>query len=172
MAPRILFMEEQTFSKSVILKLVKVINLVLLTVCAFILIKGTDLKTNGVFVFGPLVVIFIIVGYMLSKAKLVTQVREDGIYVRYFPFHRKFRIYKWEDIDQLYLRKYDPIREYGGWGVRLGFNGRAFNVSGNIGLQIITTHNEKLLIGTNAPDDMIGILSQLGRLDIRVVMNE
>ncbi len=40
-------------------------------------------------------------------------------------------------MNEFYARKYRPIREYGGWGIRYGWNGRAYSTSGNEGVQLV-----------------------------------
>lgn len=83
--------------------------------------------------------------------KLKTRVDEKGIHYRFFPFHRKFKTISWNEISNAYVRKYDAIGEYGGWGFKGGFRrkkGRAINVSGNIGIQLELKNSKKLLIGT------------------------
>jgi hypothetical protein len=49
---------------------------------------------------------------------------------------------------------YRPIIDYGGWGVRFGRKGMAYNVSGNIGLLISRKNGKTILIGTQKPDEM------------------
>jgi hypothetical protein len=53
------------------------------------------------------------------------------------------------------VRKYSPIKEYGGWGFRYGFkNGKAYNISGNMGLQLILKNGDRILIGTQKPEEL------------------
>ena len=82
------------------------------------------------------------------SVKLITEVRNDGIYLRFFPFHRKFKIYPYEEIDSFMVREYKPIREFGGWGIRYSLGGKAYNVYGNKGIQLILKNKKKLLIGS------------------------
>jgi hypothetical protein len=98
--------------------------------------------------------------------RLDTIIKEDGIYVRFFPFHLKYKHFTWENIRKSYVRQYSPLTEYGGWGLRLGLFGKgtAFNVSGDIGLQLEFTDDRKLLIGTNKPDELIETLNKIGQL--------
>jgi hypothetical protein len=87
--------------------------------------------------------------------KLETEVRPDGIYVRYFPFHIRFKRFRLEDLSEYYARRYKPIREYGGWGIRYSLrNGKAYNTSGNHGVQLVFTNGKKLLIGSQKPDEL------------------
>ena len=43
---------------------------------------------------------------------LVTEVRDDGIYIRFYPLHRGFRDFLWEEIESFETRTYKPILEY------------------------------------------------------------
>ena len=103
---------------------------------------------------------------LVLSCRLDTIIRKDGIYVRFFPFHLKFKHYAWDRLLKAYVRKYSPIGEYGGWGIRFGLSGRgkAFNITGNKGLQLIFKTNKKLLIGTQKPDEMAEALIRLGAL--------
>ncbi|WP_027393396.1 hypothetical protein [Aquimarina latercula] len=109
---------------------------------------------------------FALVILIFALMKLETQIKNDGIYIRFFPFHIKFIQYDWGSIKQLYIRKYDPIYEYGGWGIRMNIRGKgkAFNISGNIGLQLEFLNNKKLLIGTNKPEKLSEALKKIGKL--------
>jgi hypothetical protein len=94
-------------------------------------------------------------------SRLETRITEDGIYVRFFPFHISFRHYSWQQISKAWVRKYSPVGEYGGWGIRTAFSrkGKAFSVSGNQGLQIEFSNCKKLLIGTHRPDELREVLN-------------
>lgn len=84
--------------------------------------------------------------------KLQTQVKPDGIYIRFFPFHLFFKRFGPEDLSDCYARQYKPIWEYGGWGIRFSLrNGKAYNVSGNQGVQLVFKSGRRLLIGSQKP---------------------
>jgi hypothetical protein len=97
--------------------------------------------------------------------QLHTQIRESGIYVRFYPFQLKYRHYPWDSLEKCYVRTYAPVREYGGWGLRLGFPGKgnALNVAGSQGLQLVMTGGKKLLIGTQKPEIVKGVLDSIGQ---------
>lgn len=83
--------------------------------------------------------------------KLITRIDERGIHYCFFPIHRKLKLISWSNIDSIYLRNYNPISEYGGWGLKTGWgrkHGKAFNISGDLGIQLILKDGRKLLIGT------------------------
>lgn len=70
------------------------------------------------------------------SVKLSTEVRNDGIYICFFPFHREFRTLPFEAIKKYEVRDYSPFKEYGGYGIRYGTSGKAYNVSGKRGVQL------------------------------------
>ncbi|MEX6689008.1 hypothetical protein QTN47_15985 [Danxiaibacter flavus] len=96
--------------------------------------------------------------------RLDTVIKTDGIYVRFFPFHIKYRQYSWSNLKKVYIRKYSALKEYGGWGLRFGRNGKAFNVSGNEGLQLEFNNGKRLLVGTNKAEELKSILDKIGRM--------
>ena len=118
----------------------------------------TSLSLTLVFLLSLIIIIFFLI------IRLETIIKEDGIYVRFYPFHSHYRIYTWDSISQAYVREYKPIAEYGGWGMRMGLfgSGPAFNISGNKGIQLVFHDNSKLLIGTQRPDEMTEVLRRIG----------
>jgi len=106
-------------------------------------------------------VIMLLVTLIFLCFKLDTQITRKGIQVRFFPFHFQYRFFTWEDISGAYVRKYNPLLEYGGWGLRGVGKNRAFNVSGNKGLQLEFSDGRKLLIGTRKQDELTAALKKL-----------
>lgn len=109
-----------------------------------------------------LVSFFLLLHYLFFSFRLESQIRTDGIYVRFFPFQTKFRHYHWQQLAQVYVREYRPVAEYGGWGLRGSGRNRALNVSGNKGIQLETLDGYKLLIGTNKAEEVSELLKRLG----------
>ena len=95
--------------------------------------------------------IFFFVFYVM---RLKTDVRRDGLHVRFFPLMS--RVIPFDEITRCEVRTYRPIREYGGWGIRsgLGGTGAAFNVSGNRGVQLELSGGKRLLIGSQKPEEL------------------
>jgi hypothetical protein len=87
--------------------------------------------------------------WLFYRLKLITEVRDDGVYVRFFPWRAK--LIPFRDINRCEVRTYRPIREYGGWGIRYGRNGKAYNVSGDRGVQLEFIKGCSLLIGSQQP---------------------
>jgi len=89
--------------------------------------------------------------WLFASLQLITLIDKNGISYKFKPFHRKIRTLPWADISRAYVRKYRPLIEYGGWGIRFGRSGKAYNISGNEGIQLVLSNKKKLLIGTHKP---------------------
>jgi hypothetical protein len=80
------------------------------------------------------------------SARLITEVRSDGVHVRFFPL--RWKAIPYETIASYQTEVYHPIRDYGGWGIRWGREGKAYIVGGNEGLQLLLNDGRKILIGS------------------------
>lgn len=134
------FREEQRFSPAII------ITSVIALVVGLALLLVPSARLAGVIVAwtaGATALLFTVL-------KLVTEVRDDGLYVRLFPL--PFRRIALEDIASYQVRTYRPILEYGGWGLRFGFSGVAYNARGNRGVQLVLRSDKRVLIGSQQPE--------------------
>ena len=95
---------------------------------------------------------------MFMWSHLDTEITEDEIRLRYPPFINKPKVIPYSDIKSIQVRKYDPLGEYGGWGLRYGWTNskknRAYNIKGNMGLQLVLNDDMRILIGTMKPDEL------------------
>ena len=87
------------------------------------------------------------------SSKLVIEVTKEGIRYRFYPFHIHWHRLLWNDIQTADARVYRPIREYGGWGIRFGRYGKAYNVSGNEGVLVTLTKGETIMFGSRQMND-------------------
>ena len=88
------------------------------------------------------------------KLKLITQVRQDGIYIQFAPVHFSFKKIRLDNLKRHYVRTYSPISEYGGWGIKYGKTGKVYNVSGDRGVQLEFTNRKDILIGSQKPEQL------------------
>jgi len=84
-------------------------------------------------------------------ARVIVTVGRDDVTVRWFPL--KTRRVPLADIESCEVRKYRPILEYGGWGIRYGGpdRGWAYTLSGNRGVFVRNASGKHLLIGSESP---------------------
>jgi len=86
------------------------------------------------------------------KLELITEVRDDELTIRFRGLFVR-RVIPLAEIMHFEARTYRPIREYGGWGVRWGAGGMAYNVSGNRGVDLRLTDGKSLMIGSQRPEE-------------------
>jgi hypothetical protein len=107
------------------------------------------------------IILIILVIILFSVLKLETKIDENGVHYKFYPLHNSFKSISWKSISKCYVRKYNPISEYGGWGLKTGFRkqtGRAYTTKGSIGLQIKLKDGRKILIGTQNEEELKRVL--------------
>lgn len=107
--------------------------------------------------------LFIVFTLPIFLIKLITRIDDQGVHYCFFPFHRKHKTISWYEIKSASVRKYDPIGDYGGWGIKGGSlwnssKGKAINVKGTIGIQLELNNSKKVLIGTQKEVEAIKVL--------------
>jgi hypothetical protein len=116
---------------------------------------------------GILVVVFfamIIAIWVFFSMKLEVWVEQDGIHYRFFPLIFKNQFISKEEILRFEIRKYRALMDYGGWVIRRGFArkwGRAYNVSGNTGLQLYLKNGKKVLFGTQRSQAIMYAMNEM-----------
>ena len=86
--------------------------------------------------------------------KLKTRVDEIGIHYQFYPFHFSCKLISWNSISKCYIRNYNAISEYSGWGLKFSKKVKSFTTKGNIGLQIELKTGHKVLIGTQKKEEI------------------
>lgn len=149
---KIYFQETQRFKQIWIWLLLVGINAQFIFAIVYQVVLGHPFGNNPMSNMGVLIsfIISLLLSLLFFSLRLDTTIDEQGINVRFFPFHKQAILYSRERIKNAYVRTYKPIREFGGWGLR----GGAYNVSGNKGLQLEFKDGGKFLIGTNQPEKM------------------
>jgi hypothetical protein len=89
-----------------------------------------------------------------------TKVLAEEIQIR-FGRRNRYRI-PLRNVVRAYARAYSPIHEYGGWGMRTGDRGwgKAFNMRGNEGVQLVLRSGQRLLIGSQRPDELAAAIQR------------
>lgn len=101
----------------------------------------------------PLIILGAVILFLFS---LRLEIRIDGksLQYKYSPIINKWRKYKFEDIEEIELRKYNSLWEFGGWGIRYNFflGYWLYNTGGKYGL-LISTKKKKFMLGTYMPEE-------------------
>lgn len=119
-----------------------------------------------------LTIFFILFSLLFSSCNLQTNINKDGVYIKYFPFHLKYKYYSWESIERSQIIRYNPLKEFGGWGIKTSIfrfqNFRikkskniCYTISGNKGLELTMKDGKRVVIGTQKPNDLEEALVKL-----------
>lgn len=94
------------------------------------------------------------------KIKLSVVVTDQGLYLSYFPFMKRF--FRRGDIISSQAVTYRPILDYGGWGLRWNFRdrGRGYTMSGNRGVMLQLAQGKPVLIGSALPEELAEALDR------------
>ena len=156
------FSEEQRFKKWILLPMVA------LPIIGMIVIfmqknKGTSALDSEAFwgITISLSVLFAVMVFILS-INLKTKINEQGVFYQFFPIHFGEKLIAWNEIDKCYIKKYNSIKDFGGYGYRIKpfgkMKGKAINVGGNCGIQLEFKNGKNLLIGTQKEVDVKRVL--------------
>lgn len=155
------FKEEQRFTQTWLIVLIGFsIFIPIILVTKEYLKENTNMSTTEFVLTMGLILLSVA---FIFTFKLTTRIDEKGIHYRFFPFHFSLKTIFWNNITKAYVRNYNPIGEYGGWGLKGGFpiskkNGKSVSISGSIGIQLILKNNKKLLIGTQKENEAKRVL--------------
>ena len=98
---------------------------------------------------------------VLYKAHLITKIDDRGLQFRLLPFQWMYQQISWQDVEEVYIREYDAISDYGGWGMRYGQQGKSYTVSGRFGIQLVLSDERRILIGTRRPIELEQLILRL-----------
>ncbi len=158
--PNVIFYEEQRMEQPLVriaLRIGVLISAVALLAIGLYLRSRPGMQQSfRMFVPAAAIVIALDLGFLwlFSAARMVTEVRSESITVSARPFRSLRRTIPFDQITGCEARDYSPLREYGGWGIRLWPSGKAYNMSGNRGVQLVLASGERVLIGSQRADEL------------------
>ena len=120
---------------------------------------GSDPMSDPVFV---IVWLIFALGFPVGfySARLTTRVYQDQLSIQLFPLHFNEQTFPLEHIESVEATTYRPILDYGGWGIRYGRKGKAYNIAGKEGVKIHFQSGQPLLIGSQKPNELAQALEK------------
>ena len=109
------------------------------------------------------VLIGFFIPFLFYLFELRLKVNAEGLHFQFFPFHFKSHIIKMADIEKFKAMEYSPLKEYGGWGIKYGFKGKAYNVSGNKGVKIFLNNGTNIMFGSQKYNELAKALKQVSK---------
>ncbi len=156
-----IFEEKQRFTQTWLIVLLAITN----SIVFIIVFKAFLDEKMGVINFISVISFILIASGFIFILELKTRIDELGIHYQFFPFHLTLKTIPWKDMEQVKVRNYNAISEFGGWGLKGGFlwkkkNGIAITIKGHVGIQVITNAGKKILIGTQKREAVTRILTR------------
>ena len=96
--------------------------------------------------------------FRLITVRLVTEARDGELVISLRGFWRSRRILLYE-IRSAEVISYDPVRDYGGYGIRTGRFGKAYIAAGTQGVRIKLASGATVVVGSQRSEELADILS-------------
>ena len=159
----ILFEEVQQFTKASTRDFLRILMGIIFVAVIISLILQRGKMTDFNWLLTILLSILLLFNIIFGS-KLIMQIRTDGVYVRFPPWQPFFSKYYWTNISDIYIRDYEAMKEFFGWGLRIQPRRMGYIVAGNTGLEIILINGRKVLITTQQPEQVNEVLRQIQKL--------
>jgi hypothetical protein len=141
--------EEQHFHDALMgLLVLAMLFVVFVTTVAVVFSRPNDALLLAI---APVVVI--LVAALISLSHLDIDVTDSGVAIAFRHLWPTRRI-AFADIVGLEVKRYRPLIDYGGWGVRLGPAGWAYTTGGDVGVKIRLRKGLPVLIGSRHPEEL------------------
>lgn len=102
-----------------------------------------------------------IVSWLMWAGRMETEIDQESVRVRFFPFHSSPVTTRWERVQEIELRKFRPLTDFGGYGIRMMHKGTAYNVSGSYALKLVLKSGNKVIVGTQQAEVLQEFLTEL-----------
>lgn len=89
---------------------------------------------------------------MLNMRLIVTI--SDAVYIKVWPFMFRPRVLSPQDIVSYQALEYDPLSDYGGWGIKGSASDRVYSVSGRRGVKFHLTNGDKVMVGSQRAEQL------------------
>jgi len=106
----------------------------------------------------PAFIVTVVVAFWFSRLKLITEVRDGGLFVS-FVWLWPQRTIAWDQIRSVATRAYRPIRD-GGYGVRWVAGGIAYCARSNQAVCLVLASGERVLIGSARAVELAHVIAQ------------
>ena len=155
------FREEQRFNQIWVWAILIAPMVMVISQFAIALTDKDGFKTEDGIALASLILFFTLLIIWFRRIVLETIITEEGIKIHYKGLFTKKHFPK-SDIIKVELVTYDPLWQYGGWGLRYSSKrGWCYNVSGDKGCKLTLKNGKAVMIGTEQSEEMQNVLSAL-----------
>ncbi|MBN3584547.1 hypothetical protein JYB64_19300 [Algoriphagus aestuarii] len=142
------FNEKQSYKGSWIMYLILLTEIPTLILMLVLFITSDEKQEMGI----ALVVVILVMAlsfFLILSISLETRIDQFGIKYKYSPFIRTWRIIPKKEIIDIQVISFNPIFDFGGYGIKSNKTTKLYNVLADEGLLVNTGEKRKILIGTS-----------------------
>jgi hypothetical protein len=153
------FYEKQRFDQIWLISLMVAISILPIAVnLAFFVLPNNNFNDlSSYFILLDELIYFVVMGTfsftLLFIFKLETIINNEGIFYRLYPINVTFLRIDIHEINNFKIVEYNPIGDFGGWGIRFGKNKKAYTTSGKKGIEFQLNNKKDVLLGTKKTDE-------------------
>ena len=104
-------------------------------------------------------VVVVAVAVLFYLVRLTTEVRDDGVYVRFAPFHRSFRHIPSDEIESCEVTNFGLLT-YGGIGIRWTPSTIAYMTTRGKGVTLHRENQKPVVIGSQRADELAAAITE------------
>jgi hypothetical protein len=109
----------------------------------------------------PMLLILALVWWLMEGSRIYTRISPEGIGYRFSPLQVRERFARWDELEEIKLREYSALGEFGGWGLRYGFGlGWGYVAGGDWGMQLVYKSGKKRFVSTQRFAELKAYLEQ------------
>jgi hypothetical protein len=142
-----LFEERQKVAPSMM-----ALSLAPIVLAAGIVFFTAEAGGQGAIAFWALTPVVIALGALFITVEMRTLVSDDTINIRTIYFLKRRILFA--EIANASAVTYRPFRDYGGWGIRISPNGKAYNMRGDEGVQLELKNGGRVLVGSQRAGEL------------------
>jgi len=86
--------------------------------------------------------------------RLEIRIDNENLEFRFFPVQVSWKKIPFEQIKKTESKEFRPFRDFGGWGIRRGRLGKAYIISGNMGVQVTMKNGRTFLLGSKNAEEL------------------
>lgn len=155
----IIFQENQYFDKwKWFFAFAGIMTLVIIVILLFIFAVVPEVPSILLIIAGIPVFLFAILGFVFSKIQMTTEIRDDGLHIRYSPTQLTFKHYPLKSIESYEKSKGGLLDGILSWRIRRYPNKTSYQCGSYDKVLIKLTNGKSLLLDSRKPDELITAL--------------
>ena len=136
------FNESQSYRGTWVIYLILLVELPTFILMLVLFFSSEEKKEIGIALIFVISILSLVLTLILN-IKLETRIDYSGIHFRYHPFIRKWRLIPKNSIISTGVISFNPLLDFGGWGMKTNKTTKLFNVTGDQGLLIESNESKK-----------------------------